>query len=256
MYEANTDRYANYLRWLYGTFDVDPVEFRRNLVSPLRISTGQTVLVTGCGFGDDIPPLLEAGAKVEAQDLSAAMVDLARKNFPQIKFWQGDAGSLPYAEGNFDAAFHFGGINEFQDRGKAIREMARVVKDGGRVCFGDESVAPWLRSTDYGKMAICNNALWAHTVPLDLLPFSATDVSLRWILGNCFYQITFTVKRSGPKMNPDIPHIGKRGGSMRTRYYGQLEGVTEEAKTIAIEAAAKDGVSIHEWLERVIRKNS
>ena len=40
--------------------------------------------------------------------------------------------------------------------------MDRVVKDGGRIVFGDEGLSPWLKDTDYGKMLIDNNPLyWA-----------------------------------------------------------------------------------------------
>jgi predicted HicB family RNase H-like nuclease len=41
---------------------------------------------------------------------------------------------------------------------------------------------------------------------------------------------------------------------MRTRYYGQLEGVTPEARKMAIEAAKAQGVSVHEWLDSLVRK--
>ena len=47
----------------------------------------------------------------------------------------------------FDAVFHFGGFNEFFDAQTDRDEFARVVKPGGIVLFGDESVGPWLRDT-------------------------------------------------------------------------------------------------------------
>ena len=40
---------------------------------------------------------------------------------------------------------------------------------------------------------------------------------------------------------------------MRTRYFGTLEGVTLEAKAMAGEAATREGISVHEWLDRVIK---
>ncbi|MNT92499.1 hypothetical protein D3C72_2337970 [compost metagenome] len=70
------------------------------------------------------------------------------------------------------------------------------------------------------------------------------------MLGNCFYLIDFTVSAQGPAMNIDVPHRGRRGGTARTRYYGQLEGVSPETRSKVIDAAAKDGISVHEWLER------
>ena len=43
---------------------------------------------------------------------------------------------------------------------------------------------------------------------------------------------------------------------MRTRYFGQLEGVTQEAKQMAIEAAKKRGVSLHQWLDELVRERA
>ena len=103
-------------------------------------------------------------------------------------------------------------------------------------------------------MVIANNPLWAAQAPIDLLPEHATDVHISWVLGNCFYIIDFQVSDSGPKINVDIMHKGRRGGSMRTRYLGQLEGVTEQSKKFVLEDAAKRGISVHEWLESVINE--
>lgn len=247
-------QYRNFLKWLFLTFNENETDFRRKLVSDVK--PGNRVLVTGCGHGEDVPAIFDAGAsEVECLDISETMIGAAKENLAgrNVKFHVADACSLSFADASFDLAFHFGGINLYSDVRKGIAEMARVVKDGGRVVFGDEGVAPWLRNTDYGKMAINNNALWSSDAPLGLLPFSATDVSVKWVLGNCFYLVSFTVHRGGPYVNPDVKHAGRRGGSMRTRYYGQLEGVTEETKRRVLESAARENISVHDWLERKLR---
>ncbi len=137
---------------------------------------------------------------------------------------------------------------------KAIREMDRVVKSGGKVVFGDEGVAPWLRDTEYGKIAITNNKLWDAQAPLVLIPENAVNVNITWELGNCFYIISFMVSQSGPYMNLDVKHLGRRGGTMRTRFYGQLEGVTNESKKFVIEEARRKEVSVHDYLEMLIKE--
>jgi hypothetical protein len=75
---------------------------------------------------------------------------------------------------------------------------------------------------------------------------------VRWVIGNCFYVIAFTKGVGPPPLNLDLPHVGIRGGCMRSRYFGILEGVRPETKALVREAATKAGVSMHEWLERVI----
>lgn len=41
---------------------------------------------------------------------------------------------------------------------------------------------------------------------------------------------------------------------MRTRYFGQLEGVTDASKTFVLQDAAQRGISVHDWLEQVIQE--
>jgi SAM-dependent methyltransferase len=263
------EMYDNYLNWLFSTFAADEVEIRGRMAAKLRLKPGGRALVTGCGLGNDVPFLSEfvgRAGEVYAQDLSHAMVVAAQKrtlarqlkgpavNTDRVYYSVSDACVLPFPDGFFNAAFHFGGLNDFPDRRAALAEMARVVRMGGRVVVGDEGVAPWLREIDYGKMTVCNNKLWAMEPPLVLLPTTSTDVNLSWILGNCFYLIDFEVGDRLPFINPDVPHKGRRGGSMRTRYFGQLEGIDPDLKAKSYVAADRSGQSVSAWLESVIRK--
>jgi SAM-dependent methyltransferase len=260
--ESSAEIYRNFLDWLFQTFDESESAFRANLVARLKLQKGNRVLITGCGLGADIPPVtgvVGPEGEVFAIDLAAEMVVAASYEVvraqPTLRnrfFAVCDAQALPFSDNFFDGAFHFGGINLFDDVALAISEMERVVKPGARVVFGDEGVAPWLRNTEYGRMAINNNPLWAASAPIDVLPGNAVDVQLSWALGNCFYVIDFQVSDTGPHMNIDVPHKGLRGGSMRTRYFGQLEGVTEESKAFVLEDAKRKRISVHDWLEHAI----
>ena len=55
-------------------------------------------------------------------------------------------------------------------------------------------------------------------------------------------------------MDIDVPHKGIRGGSMRKRYFGQLEGIAPELKEKVGLAASTAGTSVSAWVERVIIK--
>lgn len=259
---VSVEVYRNFLNWLFQTFNESESAFRRKLISQLNLKTADKVLVIGCGLGDDISPIIEAigsAGKVYAQDLSSEMIVAASEYVASVHpaanicFSISNANQLPFADNFFDGAFHFGGINLFDDIRLAISEMDRVVKPGGRVVFGDEGVAPWLKETEYGQVAITNNSLWNAEAPIDLLPGNVVDVCLSWVLGNCFYIISFEVSEVGPFINMDVPHKGRRGGSMRTRYFGRLEGVTEESKKFVLEDSDRRGISVHDWLEQAIR---
>ena len=255
----------NSLAWIFNTFGTDEASVRKRLIDRLHLSKGQVVLITGAGAGNDLPYLaqsLEGGGTIYAQDISKQMlvagVDRykSRCDFPgiDIYFSVSNALNLPFSNNVFDAAYHFGGLNLFQDIQQGIAEMNRVVKPGGQVVIGDEGVAPWLRKSELSKMLINNNSLYAYDAPLAFLPETAQSVKLSWELGNCFYVIEFTVSTTLPVVNVDIPHIGRRGGSVRSRYFGQLEGVDPALRDRVYAEAEKQGMSRVAYLEYLLKK--
>ncbi len=255
--------YRNFLDWMFGSFKVQESGFRAALIEKLKLKKKDRVLVTSVGFGDDLAFISDAvgtEGSIYAQDISQAMVRNAHEAYKTqekpapIHFSVSNALHLPFADNCFDAVFHFGGINLFGNITTAVGEMDRVTKPGGRVVFGDEAVAPWLRDTEYGKIAISNNPLWGYETPLHALPATCVNAECTWVLGNCFYVASFESSASGPYMDIDLPHKGWKGGSARTRYYGKLEGVTPQSKEKVIADAKARGVSVHSWLEEAIAK--
>lgn len=254
----------NALRWVFDTFGTDEPSLRKSLISRLHLSKGQTILVTGAGAGNDLPFLaesLEGSGVIYAQDISKQMLMAGVDRYGsqqnalgvEIYFSASDATNLPFGENAFDAAYHFGGLNLFPNIRKGISEMNRVVKPGGRIVISDEGLAPWLKPTELGKMLIKNNPLYAYDAPLSLLPDTAKSVNLSWELSNCFYVIEFTVADTLPHVDIDVPHIGRRGGSIRSRYLGQLEGVDPSLRDRVYAEAEKQGISRVAYLERLLR---
>lgn len=255
----------NALRWLFATFRADEATFRRRLVSRLQLTPGQKVLITGAGAGNDLPFVAEAldgEGEIFAQDIAAQMLVAGQQRYAQqlsgsklrIEFSVSDAMNLPFADQYFDAAYHFGGINLFPDIAKGLSEMARVVRDGGRIVVGDEGVAPWLAGTELHDMLVKNNPLYACKVPLSAIPTTARSVKLSWELSNCFYVVEYCVGHSPLSIDIDVQHVGKRGGTIRSRYFGQLEGVSPELRDRIYAMADDLGMSRVEYLERVLRQ--
>ena len=267
-YDATAEqKYDAAVDWLFRSFYENEDEVRERMIDLLRLAPGSRVLEIGSGTGRDsfrIARKLDAKGEFFIQDLSEQMVRKTRDRLtseskklgllPKIRYFVSTARFLPFLDGFFDAVFHFGGFNNFSEPKQTLAEMARVVKRGGRIVFGDESLPPWLEGTEFGEMIITNNPLFKHRAPLECLPLNARDVTLRWILGGCFYLIDFDVGDGPPPVDIDLPHKGWRGGTIRTRYFGRLEGVTPEAREMAILAAKAQGVSVHEWLDSLVRR--
>lgn len=257
------------LNWQFAAIYEDEENVRELMVNMLDPKPGARILEVGCGTGRDsfrLARRLNSSGELFLQDLSPGMVHTCVRRMAEydsnlhfqcrLHYSIANAAYLPFPSDFFDSVFHFGGFNEFSDQKAAAEEFARVVKPGGTVLFGDESVGPWLRDAEFGKIVTTNNPLFAHPLPLGSLPTCARDVNVRWIMANCFYVITFKKGDGPPPLNLDLVHQGWRGGSMRSRYYGVMEGVTPEAKELAKQAAARCGVSLHEWLDRLVRKEA
>ena len=257
--------YENAMNWLWQTYREDEATVRNGVIDQLEVAPGQQVLEIGCGTGADSAIIAGrmTGGAFYLQEISPGMIAICRQRLGAdngrgtvLEYSIGETARLPFADRSFDRAFHFGGLNAFSDIPGALREMARVTKIGGIVVVGDEAVAPWLRGEEYGRILVENNPAFDAAAPLEKLPVGARDVSLRYIIGNSFYVMRFSVGDGPPDIDLDVPHKGSRGGTMRTRYFGRLEGVSPEARRLAIAAARQEGKSLHAWLDEAVRSKA
>jgi len=78
---------------------------------------------------------------VTGLDISHTFVGIARENARQagvsVDFQQGNASSMPFAEGSFDLIICQAAFKNFSQPGKAIDEMYRVLRDGGTAVIQD-----------------------------------------------------------------------------------------------------------------------
>lgn len=229
-FDKRAHRYDRDLNWQFDVFYEDKDAVRRRMVDLLELEPGMKVLETGAGTGSDSAHILgDIGArgKLFAQDISAPMLELAREKLARfdgdLELHVGNASYLPVENDFFDAAYHFGALNNFADRRRALEEMVRVVRPGGKVVVGDEGIAPWLRRRLYGRILIRTNKLYKHRPPLEMLPVDVREVAVRWLLGDAFYVIDFRVGEGPLPMNLDLP-MPRKGDTLRSRYYGTPPG--------------------------------
>lgn len=115
--------------------------WRRRTVRALQLGQAPRVLDLATGTGDlavDIarmhPDATVIGLDPSREMLAVAQVKLVtRRLADRISLVRGDAQHLPYRDGEMDAATIAFGIRNVPDRLAALREMARVVRPGGRI---------------------------------------------------------------------------------------------------------------------------
>lgn len=260
-YDARADAYDAYLHLTFKTHGEDETTVRNAFVDTLELRPDSRVLEVACGTGRDsevIASRLGPEAHYFGQDISPAMLGRCRSRLGAVTVPTAlnvsNACYLPYPDATFDAVYSFGGLGEFSDIRRSLSEMVRVSKLGGRIVVGDESLPPWVRKTEFAEILTTTNKQFLAPLPLDDMPLEARQVRLRWVIGGVFYLIDFVVGDGPPKGNFDFEIPGVRGGTLRTRYLGQLEGVTTETKELAERARDKANISMHEWLDQVVRE--
>jgi SAM-dependent methyltransferase len=111
-------------------------EWHIPIAADFTSARGLKVLEIGCGLGTDGAQFAEAGADYTGVDLTDAAVELARKRFELFglpgKFQTADAENLDFADESFDLVYSHGVLHHTPDTAKAIREVHRVLRPGGR----------------------------------------------------------------------------------------------------------------------------
>lgn len=98
--------------------------------------SGRRVLEIASGTGHLAAAAVARGASVTGIDVARAMVEIARQTAPvNATFDVGNAEALDFPDATFDAVMCSFGLLHFGDADRALAEMARVVKPGGRAAF-------------------------------------------------------------------------------------------------------------------------
>jgi demethylmenaquinone methyltransferase/2-methoxy-6-polyprenyl-1,4-benzoquinol methylase len=109
--------------------------WRRRTRQCLQLRRGERVLDLAAGTAVSTVELSRGGVHAVACDFSLGMLRAGRahKKRRRLPFVAGDATRLPFADASFDAAVISFGLRNVSDVPLALREMARVVRPGGRL---------------------------------------------------------------------------------------------------------------------------
>lgn len=165
-----------------------------------RVRPGEQVLDLATGTGITAIAARERGAMVTGVDLTPELIAVAQDKareagFTDIRFQEGDAEALPFADASFDVVLSTCGHMFAPDQPKVAAELARVTRPGGRVVFlawaPDGGLGNWFRITN------------KHVPPPPGLasPFNWGDAEkVRALLGDAFRDLAF--------MRGDCPQFG------------------------------------------------
>ncbi len=136
---------------------------------------GRRVLEVGCGAAMCSRWLRTEGAEPVALDLSGSMLghaaDAAARSGVAVPLVQADAQRLPFATGSFDlACTAFGAVPFVADSAAVMREVARVLRPGGRWVFATTHPLRWVFPDDPGPAG-----LTARTPYFDRSPYVEVD---------------------------------------------------------------------------------
>lgn len=109
--------------------------WKATLIERAAVRPGERALDLASGTGDLAFAAAARGAKVTGLDLTHRMLQLARQrhDVPPVEFISGDMCDLPLASVSFDLVTTGYGLRNVPDLDRAIDEIARVLKPGGRL---------------------------------------------------------------------------------------------------------------------------
>jgi len=147
MFDGTAERYDLLNTLMTGGQDR---RWRREVVRALAARPGERVLDLAAGTGTSSVPFTEAGAETVACDFSLGMLRVGVRRHGRgrstgvrrLSFVAGDALRLPFADGSFDAVTISFGLRNVADTGRALRELRRVAKPGGRLLVCEVSHPP------------------------------------------------------------------------------------------------------------------
>ncbi len=110
--------------------------WRERAADLAALTPGSRALDVATGTGDlavELARRVTPGGEVVGSDFSEGMLEQARRKSADVRWEQANALALPYPDDGFDAATVGFGARNFSDLEQGLREMARVVRPGGRV---------------------------------------------------------------------------------------------------------------------------
>ncbi len=152
-----------FVRFLDTVSELDGfVSLKARLDRRLALSSGETVLDVGCGTGADVRRFagrVAPGGRVTGIDASAGMVNVARRRAAEaglagaVEVLVGDATDLVFPDASFDAVTADRVLMHTADPHRAVADLIRVLRPGGRLVTFDIDLDATLAAGPHFELA-------------------------------------------------------------------------------------------------------
>lgn len=136
-------------------------EYKRNSFATLHLKPGMSVLDAGCGAGDDvreIAELVSPGGKAVGIDNSTTMIETSTSRSANraacVEFVHGSLYELPFPDDMFDATRSDRVFQHLNQPERALQELIRVTRPGGRVNAIDPDFGGMIVDTDNRELLL------------------------------------------------------------------------------------------------------
>lgn len=169
--------------------------FVAGVAETLELAEGESVFDVGCGDGDFLLPLHEAGCRVGGIDPSAALITTARRLMPEGQWVVGEAAALDPG-GPYDVVVACGAFQHFADheyaRGVLARMTAKATRAVAILDVVEAGVPAGEDARDQEPHTLCFDPIWFLKM-LDQAGASAVQISRQHLDGHPFGEHRFHV---------------------------------------------------------------
>lgn len=162
----------------YDTFLVPAIfePWARELVKRAQVWKGDSVLDVATGTGIVACRIAGSGASVIGVDNNVEMLAQAKVRATEesvgVTWMEGTAERLPFRDSTFDLVLCQQGLQYVEDKARAVREMRRVIKPGGR-CV----IATWTAPDQQGAFTALNGIAAKHGGSRGDAPYALADAT-------------------------------------------------------------------------------
>ena len=143
--------------WLKGKNTGHTYLEKPAMYSKLPDLKGKTVLCVGCGAGEECQHIKSLGAKkVVGMDISATLIEKAKKDYPEIEFYVMDMENINFSESLFDFVYSSLVMHYVKDWTKVLSEIKRIMKENGIFLFSTNDPVYWSTEIVYNKEVNAN----------------------------------------------------------------------------------------------------